>query len=139
MKTKQALLLEAIGKIRLMERGTLCLIRKGPSASYYNHQSWERGRNRVRYVPAAQLAALREAMAGYSRFMELVQGYAEQVIRETRLQLAKQAPRHSSSGPAGGAGRKPSRPPTPGGKGENGRSRAGEARRRTARRAGGRD
>ncbi len=123
MKIKQALLLAAIREIRHMERGTLCQIRKGPSTPYYNHQSWEQGRNRVRYVPAAQVAALREAMAGYSRFMGMIHAYVEQVIHQTRSDLAKQA---------GGAGRKLSRPPTPGGKGANGRSRAREARRRTA-------
>jgi hypothetical protein len=129
MKIKQALLWGAIRKIRRMERGTLCRLRKGPSADYYNHQSWEQGRNRVRYVPAAQVAALREAIAGYDRFMRLVQAYAEQMIQETRRRLAQEAD---------GAGRKLSRPPTPGGKGANGRSRAREARRRTAPRAGGR-
>jgi hypothetical protein len=129
MKTKQALLWEAIRTIRRMERGTLCQIRKGPSAPYYNHQSWEQGRNRVRYVPAAQVAALREALAGYRRFMGMIHAYVEQVIHKTRLELAKEA---------GGAGRKLSRPPTPGGTGANGRSRAREARRRTAPRAGGR-
>ena len=112
-----------------MERGALCPIREGPTGAYYNHQSWEQGCNHVRYVPAAQVASLRKAMAGYSRFMELIQAYVEQVIRKTRRELVKEA---------GGAGRKLSRPPTPGGKGANGRSRAREARRRTAPRAGGR-
>lgn len=100
MKTKQALLLEAIRTIRRMERGTLCRLRRGPSGDYYNHQSWEQGHNRVRYVPAAQAEALREAIAEYNRFMALVKDYTEEVIRETRQRMVQEA---------GEAARKPSR------------------------------
>jgi len=128
MKTKQALLREAMRTIRRMERGTLCRLRQGPSGAYFNHQSWEQGRNRVRYVPAAQVPALREAIAGYTRFMSLVQAYAEQVIQETRRLRAQEAD---------GSGGTRRRPPT-GAEPANGRSRAREARRRTAPRAGGR-
>lgn len=101
MKTKQALLLDAVRTIRRMERGTLCRLRRGPNGDYYNHQSWEQGRNRVSYVPASQVAALQEAIAEYNRFMELVKSYAEEVIQETRRRMAQEA---------GGAVRKPSRP-----------------------------
>jgi len=126
MKTTQALLLEAIRTIRRMERGTLCPIRQGPSGVYYNHQSWEQGRNRVRYVPAAQVAVLREAMAGYSRFMALVRTYTEQLIQETR-----QSPDREKGGSVGTRRRPPA-----GAEPANGRSRAREARRRAAPRAG---
>jgi hypothetical protein len=126
MKTKQALLLTAIREIRHMERGTLCQIRKGPSTPYYNHQSWEQGRNRVRYVPAAQVPALREAMAEHDRFMTLVRSYTEQVIQQTRRRLDPKQ---------GGADGTRRRPPA-GAEPPNGRSRAREARRRAAPRAG---
>jgi hypothetical protein len=126
MKTKEALLLAAIREIRQMERGSLCAIRKGPSGAYYNHQSWEQGRNRVRYVPAAQVPALREAMAGYARVMALVRSYTEQVIQETRRRLDRKK---------GGSDGTSRRPPA-GAETANGRSRAREARRRAAPRAG---
>jgi len=126
MKNTQALLLEAIRTIRRMERGTLCRLRQGPTGAYYNHQSWEQGRNRVRYVPAAQVAALREAMAGYTRFMALVRSYTEQLIQETRRPLDRKK---------GGSDGTRRRPPT-GAEPANGRSRAREARRRAAPRAG---
>ena len=109
-----------------MERGTLCQIRKGPSTPYYNHQSWERARNRVRYVPAAQVAALREAMATYDRFMALVRAYTEQVIQETRRCRERQK---------GGSDGTRRRPPA-GAETANGLSRARGARRRAAPRAG---
>jgi hypothetical protein len=84
------------------------------------------GRNRVRYVPAAQVASLREAMATYDRFMALVRAYTEQVIQETRRGLERQ------KGGSAGARR---RPPA-GAEAPKGRSRAREARRRAAPRAG---
>jgi hypothetical protein len=55
-----------------------------------------------------------------NRFMGMIDAFVGQVIHQRRCDLAKEA---------GGAGRKLSRPPTPGGKGANGRSRAREARR----------
>ena len=85
-----------------MDRGRLCRLRRGPNGDYYNHQSWEQGRNRVRYVPAAQADALREAIVEYNRFMVLVKDYTEEVIQETRQRMAQEA---------GGAVRKPSTPP----------------------------
>ena len=126
MKNTQALLLKAIQQIRRMERGTLCPIRQGPSGPYFNHQSWEQGHNRVRYVPAAQVAALREALAGYNRFMALVRTYTEQIIQQTRQRLDRQ-----------GGGSDGTRRRTPvGTETANGRSRARAARRRAAPRAG---
>jgi len=64
MKTPQALLKE-IAAIRSMERGTLCRMGAGP---YFNHQTWQQGRNCVRYVPMTERAAIRAAIAGYRRF-----------------------------------------------------------------------
>lgn len=66
-----------------MERGTLCRMRSGP---YFNHQTWQQGRNRLRYVPQSELAALRKAIAGYRRFLALTQRYADQIIRLSRAE-----------------------------------------------------
>jgi hypothetical protein len=82
MPTPQALL-KQIAQIREMERGTLCRMSTGP---YYNHQSWQGGRNVVRYVPKAQLPALRFAIAGYRKFRRLTEAYAELIIRRSRQQ-----------------------------------------------------
>lgn len=128
MKNRQAFLKEILA-IRRMERGTLCPMRQGPSGAYYNHQSWEQGRNRVRYVPAAQAAELRAAIDGYRRFLSLTQAYADAIIQQTRR--AWQDPK------LGEPGGKRRRTPT-GDEPADGRSRAREARRRAAPRAGGR-
>ena len=82
MKTPQALLKE-IAAIRTMERGTLCQMGAGP---YFNHQTWQQGRNCVRYVPATERAALRKAIAGYRRFLALTQEYADLIVRRTRAE-----------------------------------------------------
>jgi hypothetical protein len=94
MKTPQALLKE-IAAIRSMERGTLCRLRSGP---YFNHQTWQDGRNCVRYVPQSDLPALREAIAGYRRFLALTQQYADLIIQRSRAQRAAPVrPRASAS------------------------------------------
>jgi hypothetical protein len=97
MKTPQALLKE-IAAIRAMERGTLCRLRSGP---YFNHQTWQDGRNRVRYVPHSELAALRIAIAGYRRFLTLTRQYADRMIQRSRVERASpsaSAPRRAKTG-----------------------------------------
>ena len=62
---------------------------------YYNHQTWQNGRNVVRYVPAERVSSLRQAIAGYQRYLRLTQAYAEQIIQETRTQQIKTIPEKS--------------------------------------------
>jgi len=82
MKTPQALLKE-IAAIRTMERGSLSPMKSG---RYYNHQTWQDGRNLVRYVPSDEVASLRKAMAGYRRFCELTRQFAELAIQRSRTE-----------------------------------------------------
>lgn len=67
-----------------MERGTLCRMKRGGAEPFYNHQTWENGRNRVCYVPRNQVPALQKALAGYARFVQLTQAYADQIIERSR-------------------------------------------------------
>ena len=66
-------LLKEIATIGHMERGTLCRMKRGGAEPFYNHQTWENGRNRVCYVPRDQVPALQKALAGYARFVHLTQ------------------------------------------------------------------
>ena len=91
-------ILRKMAAIGRMERGTLCAMRGG---RYHNLQSWEEGRNRVRYVPASQLDAVREAIEGYRTFMDLARRYADLVVRDTRKAAAKERS-EPVSGPTGG-------------------------------------
>jgi hypothetical protein len=96
-------LLQQIAQIQHMERGKLCVLREGPPGPYYNHQTWENGRNVSRYVPQDQVPALQQAIAGYERFQNLTDQYAQIIIQQTRADLAaglkKKTPRPKSSWP----------------------------------------
>ncbi len=70
-----------MGAIDQMERGKLCPMQGG---RYYNLQSWEAGRNVVRYVRASEIESLRQAVEGYHTFMSLAKRYADLVIRDTK-------------------------------------------------------
>lgn len=80
-------LLKEIAAINHMERGTLCRMKRGSAAPFYNHQTWVNGRNVVRYVPRDQVPALQKALAGYARFIRLTQAYADQIIKRSRHDL----------------------------------------------------
>lgn len=85
-------LLEEMGKIERMERGKLC---KMTDREHFNHQTWQNGRNHVRYVPREELEDLQEAIDGYARFTELAQRYADEIIRLTRREHARRHPKPS--------------------------------------------
>ena len=84
MNRQPEVLLKEIASLQQMERGKLCRMRRGPKGDYYNHQTWEKGKNVVRYVPQDQVASLRHALAGYQKFLRLTQIYADEIIRRTR-------------------------------------------------------
>jgi hypothetical protein len=79
-------LLQEMAQIQQMERGKLCILRQGPDGPYYNHQTWENGKNVARYVPPDQLEAMQQAIAGYERFQALVKQYVELIVQNTRAQ-----------------------------------------------------
>ena len=83
MKTtnKMQRLLEKMVGIKGMERGKLCQMGGRP---HYNHQTWQGGRNEVRYVPKDEVEELRKDIAGYQLFTKLAEQYADEVIRASR-------------------------------------------------------
>jgi hypothetical protein len=95
-------LLNQIAQIRRMDRGSIHVLREGPAGAYYNHQCYEQGRNISRYLPADQVADLKEAIEGYQRFEQLSAQYAALIVARTRAERAagakkKKSPRQSSS------------------------------------------
>ncbi|HQK02546.1 MAG TPA: hypothetical protein PLP12_18990 [Verrucomicrobiota bacterium] len=100
-------ILAQIAQIQLMERGKLCPYRlkdrRADAGPYYKLQCWEQGANHTRHVRPEQVPLLEEALAGYARFKELTEHYAQLVIAHTRQQLAgvgvkkKPGPRPNSS------------------------------------------
>jgi hypothetical protein len=81
-------LFNQIAQIQRMERGKLRVMRHGPDGPYYHLQSWENGKNFNRYVPREQLAAYEEALAGYQKFQQIIEQYAQGMIQKTRAELA---------------------------------------------------
>jgi hypothetical protein len=92
-KPKPETLLKQIARIQDMERGKLCRMRASPAGAYYNHQTWEKGRNVVRYVPRQRVAHLQKAIAGYQQYLNLTKSYADEVIRQTRQRQSKKQPK----------------------------------------------
>ena len=82
-KSKPEILLKQIARIQWMERGKLCAMRAG---AHYNHQTWEQGRNVVRYVSRPRVAGLRKAIAGYQQYLKLTQ-----TLRDPFSRLSSQA------------------------------------------------
>jgi hypothetical protein len=96
-------ILRDLAQIQCLDRGTVSVIRQGPSGPYYNHQCYEKGRNVSRYVPAQQVEELKAAIADHQRFQQLVQQYVELMVQRTRTQRQagskKKTPRPNSSWP----------------------------------------
>ena len=72
--------------IERMERGKVCPMAGRP---HYNHQTWQDGRNVVRYVSAEEVASLQKAIDGYNLFRRLAEEYADEVILRTREERAQ--------------------------------------------------
>ncbi len=86
-------LLERMAAIERMERGKVCPMAGRP---HYNHQTWQDGRNVVRYVPAEEVASLQKAIDGYNLFRRLAEEYADEIIRHTRRERAQNKKRKRS-------------------------------------------
>ena len=91
-------LLQQVAAIPAMERGKLS---PHSSGRHNKLQCWQEGKNHTRHVPADELPALQNALAGYAQFRQLTEQYADLVIHETRQNLAdakkKNPPRPQSS------------------------------------------
>jgi hypothetical protein len=85
---KPTQLLQQITQIQRMERGKLSVMREGPEGTHFKLQVWENGKNISRHVSNDEAPAVQEAIAGYHKFEDLTQHYAQQVIDKTRAELA---------------------------------------------------
>ena len=87
-QTSPQVLLQQMAQIQHMERGKLCVMGHGPEGPYYNHQTWEKGKNASRYVPGPQVEAMEQAIAGYQRFESLAEQYVQLMVQKTREDMA---------------------------------------------------
>lgn len=74
-------ILRQLSEITNMERGKVCKMkgRKG-----FNHQTWHKGRNIVKYIHAEDVLDIELAIKEYNRFMLLAQKYADEIIKHSR-------------------------------------------------------
>lgn len=86
-----AQILAEIAKIQSMEFGKLSeyqhASRSKNSTSYFRLQYWMDGKNHSRHVRPEELPALRAALDGYARFLQLSELYAQRIVELTRQQL----------------------------------------------------
>lgn len=104
--TPQSLLQQA-AQIPQLERGKLSIIREGPDGPYYNHQCREDGKNVSRYVPREQVSAVQEAIEGYGKFTGLIKQYVDQLVEETRKQIAADSKKKPKSRPSSSSPKTP--------------------------------
>jgi hypothetical protein len=89
-------ILQEINSITRMERGKLCTQSPGPGAkAFHKLQCWHQGKNHTRYVPADEVPALQEALAGHQRFQALAQEFVELTVALTRAERASDAKKNS--------------------------------------------
>ncbi len=95
MKTtkKAQRLLARMAEIEEMERGKVCPMK---GRDHFNHQTWQAGRNVVRYVHRDDVPELQRAIDGYDRFIELSQRYADEIVRLSRRKRKKNAKKRKS-------------------------------------------
>lgn len=85
---RQAALAE-LASLTSIEFGTLAEVR--PGCSGFKHQCWEDGRNRCTYIPAGQVAALRQDLENGKRFQQITAALATAAIQESRDRRAAAA------------------------------------------------
>ena len=82
-------ILQEMNALTRMERGKLCCQSRGPGAApFYKVQCWQQGRNHTRYVPADEVPALQEALAGHQRFQQLAEEFVALTVGQTRRAAA---------------------------------------------------
>ena len=92
--TKKAIkLLKQMSEIQNMERGKICQMK---GREHYNHQTWQNGSNKVRYVHRNDVQDLELAIQGYEKFMKLTQKYADEIIRQSKCIRNKNSKRRKT-------------------------------------------
>ncbi len=99
-----------MNSITRMERGKLCVQHPPTGAApFHKLQSWCHGRNQTRYVPADEIAALQQALAGHERFQRLAEEFVDLTVAATRREREAERKKNSKKSKPNGTGKpKPS-------------------------------
>ena len=103
-------ILQQMNSITVMERGKLCTQSRGPtSPPFHKLQCWREGRNHTRYVPAEEIPALQEALAGHQRFQQLAEEFVDLTVAMTRQERGAERKKNARKSKASVTGKpKPS-------------------------------
>jgi len=89
-------ILQEMNTITRMERGKLCCQSRGPAAvPFYKLQAWHQGKNHTRYVPADEVPALQQALAGHQRFAQLAEEFITLTVAQTRQEAVAERKKNS--------------------------------------------
>jgi hypothetical protein len=87
--TRREQILQEMNTLTRMERGKLCCQSRGSgTAPFYKLQAWHHGKNLTRYVPAAEVSAVQEALANHGRFQALAEEFVALTVAQTRQETA---------------------------------------------------
>lgn len=100
-------ILQQAAQIPRLERGKLSILREGPDGPYYNHQSRQGGKNVSRYIPREQVPAVQEAIDGYAKFTGLIDQYVDELVDQTRKEIAADSKKNKQSRPSSSSRRTP--------------------------------
>jgi hypothetical protein len=102
-------ILQEINAITRMERGKLCQQSRSPGhPPFHKLQCWHQGGNQTRYVPAEEVAPVREALAGHERFQQLAEEFVDLTVAQTRASDSERKKNFKKSQPSVIRKRKPS-------------------------------
>lgn len=88
-------ILQEMDSLTRMERGKLCCQSPHAGNPFYKLQAWHQGKNHTRYVPAAEVPALQEALANHERFQALAEEFVTLTVAQTRQATAADSKKNS--------------------------------------------
>jgi hypothetical protein len=99
-------ILQEMNSITRMERGKLSVQHpRAGSAPFHKLQSWCHGKNQTRYVPAQEVPAIQEALAGHERFQRLAEEFVELTVVATHREREADRKKNSRRSKANGTGK----------------------------------
>jgi uncharacterized protein DUF6788 len=103
-------ILQQMNAITRMERGKLSVQHPAQAATpFYKLQCWHNGKNQTRYIPAAEVPDLQQALAGHERFQLLAKEFVELTVASTRREQEADRKKNSRKSKTSATGRpKPS-------------------------------
>lgn len=98
-------ILQEMNSITRMERGKLSVQHPRAGSPFHKLQSWCHGKNQTRYVPAQEVPALQEALAGHERFQRLAEEFVDLTVAATRRERETDRKKNSRRSKLNGTGK----------------------------------